>query len=347
MPKDDRNNPRKDQGPRPLDGLLGQAGRSGHRRRGPGGEAALAQDIRELGGDRGYHGGNSRLLEGDDTCRCLPDCAGDRSQNRFRACDPHRYRRLPQPRQARFVLRPDAAQPPVGGLDLLGDGIAPRQQEAEEPARILVQPPHPDRGEMGRLLCQVPRAGHAARQGSQGAGAKEAEGHLRGHVGQGALRRLVEALRADWSPPAEWPGVSMPRFSRADAIFLVDKTIGTPPFLVALECGSAPPRGNGAVGDSSPCRRASSRCSGSRGALERPRTSSAPAASIDRISSTVSRGTVISPVLPGRARQSCRPGNRMTRVAPLAPGHGPLDQTAQLFVTTVLRMCLVKPDFRF
>ena len=33
-----------------------------------------------------------------------------------------------------------------------------------------------------------------------------------------------------------------------------------------------------------------------------------PAASIDRISFTVSRGTVISPVLPGRARQSNRPG---------------------------------------
>lgn len=71
---------------------------------------------------------------------------------------------------------------------------------------------------MGRLPHQVPRVGRATRQGAQGAGAKEAEGHLRGHVGQGALRRLVEALRADWSSPAEWPGVSMPRFSRADAI---------------------------------------------------------------------------------------------------------------------------------
>lgn len=71
---------------------------------------------------------------------------------------------------------------------------------------------------MGRLPHQVPRVGRATRQGAQGAGAKEAEGHLRGHVGQGALRRLVEALRADWSSPAEWPGVSMPRFSRTDAI---------------------------------------------------------------------------------------------------------------------------------
>ena len=62
-----------------------------------------------------------------------------------------------------------------------------------------------------------------------------------------------------------------------------------------------------------------------------------PSASIERISFLTSRGTVISSILPGRARQSCRPGNRMTRAAPLAPGRGPLDQTAQLFVTTVLR----------
>lgn len=64
--------------------------------------------------------------------------AGHRAQNRFRARDLHRYRRLPKPRQARVVLRPGAAQPPVGNLDLLGDGIAPRQQEAEEPAHILM-----------------------------------------------------------------------------------------------------------------------------------------------------------------------------------------------------------------
>ena len=74
------------------------------------------------------------------------------------------------------------------------------------------------KGATGRLLHQVPRAGHAARQGAQGAGAKEAEGHLRGHAGQGALRSLAEAHRADWSPPAEWLGVSMPRFGRTESI---------------------------------------------------------------------------------------------------------------------------------
>ena len=205
------------------------------RRRGPaerprreqGGRPGLAvihaQDIRELGGDRGDHGGDLRPARGRRYLPMPPDGAGYRAQNRFRARDLHRHRRLPQSRQARVVLRPGAAQPPVGNLDLLGDGIAPRKQETEEPAHILMQLPYPDRGEMGRLLHQVPRAGHVARQGAQGAGAKEAEGHLRGHAGQGALRRLAEAHRADWSPPAEWPGVSMPRFSRADSISQLTK----------------------------------------------------------------------------------------------------------------------------
>lgn len=57
-----------------------------------------------------------------------------------------------------------------------------------------------------------------------------------------------------------------------------------------------------------PCRRTSQRCSGSRGALGQFSDLERPAASIDRISFTVSRGTVISSILPGRARQSNRPG---------------------------------------
>lgn len=50
-----------------------------------------------------------------------------------------------------------------------------------------------------------------------------------------------------------------------------------------------------------------------------------PAASIDRISFTVSRGTVISSILPGRARQSNRPGETIRRgPRPRSPGRGPL-----------------------
>ena len=46
---------------------------------------------------------------------------------------------------------------------------------------------------MGRPLRQVPRTWHTARQGTQSADAKEVEGHLRDHAGQGALSHLVEA----------------------------------------------------------------------------------------------------------------------------------------------------------
>ena len=168
-----------------------------------------------VGGAREHRGGNLRPPRGRRYLPMPSDCAGNRSQSRSRARNLHRHRRLPQPRRARFVLRPGAAQPPVGNLDLLGNGIAPRQQEAEEPAHVLMQLPYPGRGEMGRLLRQVPRAGHVARQG---AGAKKAEGHLRGHARQGALRRLVEALRTDWSPPAERPDASMSRFSLTNGI---------------------------------------------------------------------------------------------------------------------------------
>lgn len=125
------------------------------------------------------------------------DGAGGRAQNRFRVCDLNRQRRLPQSRRDRVVLRIGAAQPPTGNLDLLGDGITPKQQETEEPAHILMQLPNPNIGEVGRLKHQVPRTEHVAQQGAQNAATKEAKGHLRGHAGQGVLRRLAKAHRPD------------------------------------------------------------------------------------------------------------------------------------------------------
>ena len=56
-----------------------------------------------------------------------------------------------------------------------------------------------------------------------------------------------------------------------------------------------------------PCRRTLSPCSGSGEACGPSRTR-VSGASIDRMSFTVSRGTVISSILPERARQSRRPG---------------------------------------
>lgn len=73
---------------------------------------------------------------------------------------------------------------------------------------------------MERLLRQVPRTGHAARQGAQNAGAKEVEGHLRDHAGQGALSRLVETQHSEQTGVrrVERPGVSISRFDLANGI---------------------------------------------------------------------------------------------------------------------------------
>ena len=58
-----------------------------------------------------------------------------------------------------------------------------------------------------------------------------------------------------------------------------------------------------------------------------------PAASIDRISFTVSRGTVISSILPGRARQSCRPGK------PYGEGRAPGPRGAALLLKLLNFSC--------
>ena len=58
-----------------------------------------------------------------------------------------------------------------------------------------------------------------------------------------------------------------------------------------------------------------------------------PAASIDRISFTVSRGTVISSILPGRARQSNRPGK------PYGEGRAPGPRGAALLLKLLNFSC--------
>ena len=58
-----------------------------------------------------------------------------------------------------------------------------------------------------------------------------------------------------------------------------------------------------------------------------------PAASIDRISFTVSRGTVISSILPGRARQSNRPGK------PYGEGRAPGPRGAALLLKLLIFSC--------
>ena len=63
-----------------------------------------------------------------------------------------------------------------------------------------------------------------------------------------------------------------------------------------------------------------------------------PPASIDRISFIMSRGTVISSILPGRARQSLRPGTRCGESrAPDPSGRGSRALSAQFLMITALK----------
>ncbi len=94
----------------------------------------------------------SALLEGDDTYRCLLTVPGIGPKTASELAISIDIEDFPShDRLASYCgLAPRNRQ--SGTFDLLGDGIAPRQQEAEEPAHILVQLPYPDRGKMGRLL---------------------------------------------------------------------------------------------------------------------------------------------------------------------------------------------------
>ena len=119
--------------------------------------------------------------------------ARHRAANGLRAGHIHRHSRLPEPRQAGLVLRAGAAQPAVRHVDIVGVGVAAGQQEAEEPARILVQLPSAQPQPMGRLLRALPRQGNAARQGPESRGEEAAQGDLRDHEGQGSVRSLTAA----------------------------------------------------------------------------------------------------------------------------------------------------------
>ena len=84
-----------------------------------------------------------------------------------------------------------AAQQAVRHVDTVGVRVAAGQQEAEEPARILLQLPCAQPQPMGRALRALPRQGHAARQGAESRGEEAAQGVLRDHGGQGSVRSLT------------------------------------------------------------------------------------------------------------------------------------------------------------
>lgn len=84
-----------------------------------------------------------------------------------------------------------AAQQAVRHVDTVGVRVAAGQQEAEEPARILLQLPCAQPQPMGRILRALPRQGHAARQGAESRGEEATRGDLRDHGGQGSVRSLT------------------------------------------------------------------------------------------------------------------------------------------------------------
>lgn len=118
-----------------------------------------------------------------------------RAANGIRTGHIHRHSRLRGPRQAGLALRAGAAQPAVWHVDIVGVRVAAGQQEAEEPARILLQLPCAQPQPMGRPLRALPRQGHAARQDAESRGEEAAQGDLRDHEGQGRFRTKPNGRR--------------------------------------------------------------------------------------------------------------------------------------------------------
>ena len=174
--------------------VVEQAAPGGRRLRGLRRPAARAKDIGERRRDRVAGLRDIRAARRRRDAQVPAHGARHRAANGIRAGHIHRHSRLPKPRQAGLVLRAGAAQQAVRHVDIVGVRVAAGQQEAEEPARILLQLPCAQPQPMGRLLRALPRQGHAARQGPEGRGEEAAQGDLRGHEGQGSVRSLTACV---------------------------------------------------------------------------------------------------------------------------------------------------------
>lgn len=186
-----------------------QAAPGGRRLRGPRRTAARAKDIGERRRDRvaGLRDIGAAFRRRD--AQVPAHGARHRAANGLRAGHIHRHSRLPEPRQAGLVLRAGAAQPAVRHVDIVGVGVAAGQQEAEEPARILVQLPSAQPQPMGRLLRAPPRQGNAARQGPEGRCEEAAQGDLRDYAGQGPVLGLASRLEKKKRRPLTGPAAAL------------------------------------------------------------------------------------------------------------------------------------------
>ena len=171
--------------------IVKQAAPGGRRLRGPRRPAARAKDIGERRRDRVADLRDIRAARRRRDVQVPAHSARHRTANGIRAGHIHRHSRLRGPRQARLVLRARAAQQAVRHVDIVGVRVAAGQQEAEEPAHILLQLPCAQPQPMGRVLRALPRQGHAARQGAESRGEEAAQGDLRDHEGQGSVRSLT------------------------------------------------------------------------------------------------------------------------------------------------------------
>lgn len=174
--------------------VVEQAAPGGRRLRGLRRPAARAKDIGERRRDRVAGLRDIRAARRRRDAQVPAHGAWHRTANGIRAGHIHRHSRLRGPRQARLVLRARTAQQAVRHVDIVGVRIAAGQQEAEEPARILLQLPCAQPQPMGRLLRALPRQGHAARQGAESRGEEAAQGDLRDHEGQGSVRSLTACV---------------------------------------------------------------------------------------------------------------------------------------------------------
>lgn len=165
----------------------------------------------------------SALLSANETYRCLLTVPGIGPRTASELGISINIADFPKPQQASLVLRAGAAQPAVRHVDIIGVRVAAGQQQAEEPAHILVQLPGAQPQPMGRLLRALPRQGDAARQGPEGRGGEAAQGDLRGHEGQDPVRRLT----ANEDSRPGWVCVSVAKNAHRKNESPLDRTTGT------------------------------------------------------------------------------------------------------------------------
>lgn len=189
--------------------IVEQAAPGGRRLRGPRRPAARAKDIGERRRDRVADLRDIGAAFRRRDVQVPAHGARHRAANGLRAGHIHRHSRLPEPRQAGLVLRAGAAQQAVRHVDIVGVGVAAGQQEAEEPARILVQLPSAQPQPMGRLLRALPRQGNAARQGPEGRCEEAAQGDLRDYAGQGSVLGLASRLEKKKRRPLTGPAAAL------------------------------------------------------------------------------------------------------------------------------------------